>query len=175
MAYSQLEELTSRRQEKVALFFTAEHMAGVLAVGLPVYIATLGTVFWLRVVILLAAAVLGVLITSDLGGMASYERVLWWVRGRLRRRLTVRTLRPAELSAAPVIQGNRAVPLGGPIRRLKGHRTRLAPYPPAALAARTAPAHRARSTARAVTASNVHAGPTDVATPIVAAGAGGQE
>ena len=48
MAYPQLEELTSRKREKVALFFTAEHMAGMLAVGLPAYVATLGTTFWLR-------------------------------------------------------------------------------------------------------------------------------
>jgi hypothetical protein len=102
VAYPQLEELTSRKREKVALFFTAEHMAGVLAIGLPTYIATLGTMFWLRVVILLAAAVLGLLITSDLGGMAGYERAVWWVRGRLRRRLAGGTLRPAEFTAAPV-------------------------------------------------------------------------
>ena len=37
MAYPQLEDLCSRKREKVALFLTAENMAGVLAIALPAY------------------------------------------------------------------------------------------------------------------------------------------
>src|SRR3712207_3141305 len=115
MAYEQLEELTSRKREKVALFLTAENMAGLLAVGLPAYIGTMQTPFFLRILILIAAAVLGVVITTDMNGMACYERMLWWVRGRLRRQVAGGVIRPAEFAAAPVVQGDRAVPLGGPI------------------------------------------------------------
>ena len=172
MAYAQLEELTSRKREKVALFFTAEHVAGVLAVGLPAYLGTLGTTFWLRLVILLAAAVLGVLITSDMAGMAGYERGLWWVRGRLRRRLTGGMLRPAEFTAAPAVQGDRAVPLGGPIRRLKGHAGRRVGHPTSMITARTALRPREPG-ARAATAGSGQAAPADAAgATVVMDGAG---
>jgi hypothetical protein len=127
--YPQLEELTSRKREKVALFLTAENMAGLLAVGLPAYIGTLDTTFWLRILILLAAAVLGVLLTTDVNGMACYERALWWVRGRLRRQITGRVIQPAEFLVAPVMDGDRAVPLGGPVRRARGRMTNQALQP----------------------------------------------
>ena len=119
MAYPQLEELTSRKREKVALFLTAENMAGLLAIGLPAYIGTLGVSIWLRLPILLAAAVLGVALTSDVNGMACYERGLWWVRGRGRRRMTGAVIRPAELVTVPSLPGERALPLGGPLRRMQ--------------------------------------------------------
>jgi hypothetical protein len=118
MPYQQLEELTSRRREKVALFLTAENMAGLLAVGLPAYIGTTEvTSIWLRILILIAAAVLGVALTSEVHGMAFYERVLWWLRGQTRRRMTGAMIRPAEFTTAPTVQGDRALPLGGPLRR----------------------------------------------------------
>ena len=144
MAYPQLEELTSRKREKVALFLTAENMAGLLAIGLPAYIATTGTTFWLRILILLAAAVLGVVITSEINGMACYERVLWWVRGRLRRQLAGGALRPAEFTAAPVVQGDRAMPLGGPIRRARARASSPADSPRLAGVVRTATVPRYR-------------------------------
>jgi hypothetical protein len=70
MAYPQLEDLCSRKREKVALFLTAENMAGVLAIALPAYSATLQTTFWLRLLILLAACVLGLVLTSEINGLA---------------------------------------------------------------------------------------------------------
>ena len=116
MPYHQLEELTSRKREKVALFLTAEHMAGVLVIAVPVYVCTLGTSFWLRAVLLVLAAVLGVLVTTDVNGMAFYERALWWLRGRLRRLVTGKLIDPMEL-AAPVVEHGRALPLGQGVRR----------------------------------------------------------
>lgn len=127
MAYPQLEELTSRKREKVALFFTAEHMAGMLAVGLPAYVATLGTTFWLRALVLVLAAVVGVLLTSDIGGMAAYERAAWWLRGRLRRAIAGKTLEPLEFATTSVEQHGRAVPLGRAIRRKRAARATAAP------------------------------------------------
>ena len=171
MPYTQLEELTSRKREKVALFFTAEHMAGMLALGLPAYLGTLGTTFGLRLLILLAAAVLGVLITSDMGGMAGYERVLWWVRGRLRRRLLGTTLRPDEFTVTPVAQSDRAVPLGGPIRRARRRRAAALDQAPLAGLARTAVVPRARGTGRTAATSNGHGVSSD-AVAVVADGAG---
>ena len=166
MPYPQLEELTSRKREKVALFLTAENMAGLLAVGLPAYIGTLHTTFWLRSLILLAAAVLGVLLTTDVNGMACYERALWWMRGRLRRQVTGRVIRPAEFLAAPVMEGDRAVPVGGPVRRAKRRMTNLSPQLHLHGVTRTAVAPYGRDLHR-VTAR------TSRSTPVGTAAAGG--
>ncbi len=137
MAYEQLEELTSRKREKVALFLTAENMAGLLAIGLPAYIVTTGTSFWLRLLILSAAAVLGVALTSEIHGLAFYERTLWWLRGRIRRWIAGSNLRPAEFTAAPAMTGERALPLRSPVRRVAG--SALNAVPPVL----HVPAHRA--------------------------------
>ena len=145
MPYLQLEELTSRRRKKVALFLTAENMAGVFAIGLPAYSATLQTTLWLRILILIAAAVLGVALTSDINGMAFYERVLWRARGRARRRMVGAVLRPAEFTAVPVVQGDRALPLGGPLRRVKGRTPRQPRQPRLTGAVRTAVVPRYRT------------------------------
>ena len=136
MAYEQLEELTSRKREKVALFLTAENMAGLLAIGLPAYIVTTNTAFWLRLLILSAEAVLGVALTSEIHGLAFYERALWWLRGRVRRWIAGSALRPAEFTAAPASAGDRALPLQSPVRRVTA--TALDGAPPA----RHAPAQR---------------------------------
>ena len=144
MAYEQLEELTSRKREKVALFLTAENMVGLLVVGLPAYIATASTAFWLRSLILLAAAVLGVLLTSEIHGLACYERALWWARGWARRRVTGAVLRPAEFTAVAVVHDDRPLPLGGSVRRVLP--TTAAPAEPTRLGSvvRTAAALRSR-------------------------------
>jgi hypothetical protein len=76
----------------------------VLAIALPAYSATLQTTLWLRLLILLAACVLGLVLTSEINGLACYERVLWRVRGWARRRTVGATLRPAEFMAVPVAQ-----------------------------------------------------------------------
>ncbi len=117
MAYPQLEDLCSRKREKVALFLTAENMAGVFAIGLPAYLATLQTPLWLRLLIVLAAVVLGLALTNEINGLACYERVLWRVRGWARRRTVGTLLRPAEFTAVPVAPGDRALPVGGLLRR----------------------------------------------------------
>ena len=149
MAYPQLEELTSRKREKVALFLTAENMAGLLAIGLPAYIGTLGVTIWLRLLILFAAAVLGVALTSDVNGMACYERVLWWVRGRARRRMTQAVIRPAELTTVATMPGERALPLGGPLRRMHQRIGHLPDTPRLAATVRMAPVLRYQDTRHA--------------------------
>ena len=143
MAYLQLEELTSRKREKVALFLTAENMAGLLAVGLPAYVVTSHTSLWLRILILLAAAALGVALTSEINGLAFYERVLWWLRGR-GRRLAGRVLRPAEFTAVPVVSSDRPLPLGGVIQRVHEHTSDAGSDPRLTGAVRTAAAPRYR-------------------------------
>jgi hypothetical protein len=117
MAYEQLEEIRSRKHEKVALFLTAQNMAGLIIVALPIYIAThqLSSVV-LRTVLLILAATLGVSVTLDVAGLPLYERLLWRLRGAIRRRTGDGVVAPATFSGAPLNQGDRAVPLHGPIR-----------------------------------------------------------
>ena len=144
MPYPQLEELTSRRREKVALFLTAENMAGLFAIGLPAYIATLHTALILRILILIAAAVLGVVLTSDIDGMACWERAVCWARGQARRRVLGAVIRPAEFTTVPVVPDDRALPLGGPLRRVKGSPPGPASLPGRVGAVRTAVVPRYR-------------------------------
>ena len=118
MPYQQLEELTSRKREKVAMFLTAENMAGLLSIGLPAYVVTSHTSLWLRILILLAAAGLGVALTSEINGLAFYERLLWWSRGRARR-LMGRLLQPGEFTAVLMAPSDRPLPLDGSIRRVR--------------------------------------------------------
>ena len=180
MPYSQLEELTSRKREKVALFLTAENMAGLLAIGLPAYIGTLGVSIWLRILILIAAGILGVALTSEVNGMAFYERALWWVRGRVRRRMTSAIVRPIEFTVAPVVQGDRALLLGGPLRRVKRSAPDVVSSNRLARVVRTAAVPRYRSTITQqvptrdegsgetdVSASNGHSSPRDAVTAVL--------
>ncbi len=173
MAYEQLEELTSRKREKVALFLTAENMAGLLAIGLPAYIVTTHTAFWLRLLILSAAAVLGVALTSEIHGLAFYERTLWWLRGRVRRWITGSALRPAEFAAVPAMVDDRALPLQSTVRRVTGTAPHTAPpalHAPARRASQTVRGRRAaHSAAGASPAGNGHVAPAEltVAVPVV--------
>lgn len=118
MPYDQLEEIQSRRGEKIAMFLTLENAFGLILGAFPAYIISAGMPFVLRVLIVLAAAALGVALTLDVGGMSFYERTLWSLRGLLRRRLHGDAVRPADLlGAAVTVQADRPLPRGGPIRR----------------------------------------------------------
>lgn len=116
MPYEQLEEIRSRKQEKIALFLTAQHMAGMLAVAMPVYIATLEFPFVLRTLIVIVAAILGVCLTLETGGLPLYERVLCRVRGAIRVRASGTTLSPDQFTGTATAHMERALLAGGPIR-----------------------------------------------------------
>jgi hypothetical protein len=118
MPYDHLEEIQSRKGEKIAMFLTIENAFGMVAVAFPIYLVSIQLPFVLRVLLVLSAAALGVAVTVEVGGMSCYERVLWSVRGAIRRRLAGDRILgdslPGALATAPVA---RPVPRGGPIRR----------------------------------------------------------
>ncbi len=117
MAYEQLEEIRSRKREKVALFLTAENMGGLLLATLPVYLATAQfQSFFLRVILLIMAAVFGVTITLEVAGLPMYERVLWRVRGFMRVNTAGAMLTPDQFSPVPVATHVQILPVDGPIR-----------------------------------------------------------
>lgn len=160
MPYQHIEQITERKGEKIALFLTAENAAGLMLAALPVYLITGGLPFWLRAVALGLAAILGVVATLDIGGLALYERVVWRVRGLIRQRVSGRTVRPEQLAGAtPATRRERALRAGGPIqivrRARQGEQRRLthaispgvAPATPP-VPARVSPAEGARDADR---------------------------
>jgi hypothetical protein len=117
MPYHHIEELRSRKNEKIALWLTAENFAGLVLVGLPIYIATSGVEpFWLRMLAIIVGACLGVAVTLDVGGMALYERGLWLVRGRLRRLVRGRRVGPSQLAGVTIELRARPLAAAGPIQ-----------------------------------------------------------
>lgn len=122
MAYQHIEELRNRKNEKIALFLTAENFAGLLAVGLPVYLLTANVEsLWLRLPAVAMAAMLGITVTLDAGGMALYERLLWLVRGRLRRLVRGCHIRPAQFTGAQHVLRRRPLAAVGKVRPLPYH------------------------------------------------------
>lgn len=117
MPYEHIEEIQSRKGEKIAMFLTLENATGLILGAFPAYLITAAMPFFLRIAIVVAAAVLGVVITLDMGGMAGYERLIWLVRGTLRRRIDPRPIRPESLAGAVVtVRWGRPLPVGGPIQ-----------------------------------------------------------
>lgn len=118
MAYEQLEEIQSRRGEKIALFLTLENAVGLILVAFPAYIISANMPFLLRVLIVLTAALLGVLATVEMHGLTAYARLLWAGRGIIRQRIQGNRITPAHLVGAPTLaHTDRPLPRGGPIRR----------------------------------------------------------
>ena len=132
MSYQHIEEIQSRRSEKIALFLTVENAAGLIIAALPAYLISTGMPFLLRILIVTTAALLGVAMTLDVGGLAFYERLMWRVRGSLRRRVGGQVLTPDALVGAVAIRHDRPLRVGGPIQVRHARRPlprRVAPQP----------------------------------------------
>ena len=124
MPYQHIEEIQSRRSEKIALFLTVENAAGLIIAALPAYLFSAGMPFLLRILLVASAALLGIAMTLDVGGLAFYERLMWRVRGSLRRRVGAQVLTPDALVGAVAIRHDRPLRVGGPIQvRHGGHRS----------------------------------------------------
>jgi hypothetical protein len=118
MAYEHFEDIQGRRSEKIALFLTIENAMGLVLAAFPAYLATASQPFVLRILVVGAAAALGVVATLDVGGMTGYERVVWRVRGALRQRISPPLLTPERLvGAATTVRHDRPLAVGGPIQR----------------------------------------------------------
>jgi hypothetical protein len=117
MPYQQLEEIQTRKGEKIALFLTIENAMGLMLAAFPAYLISITMPFVLRILIVGAAALLGVLATLDIGGMAFYERLAWRVRGYLRQQLASATITPEQLAGGtPMVRRDRPLPVGGPVQ-----------------------------------------------------------
>lgn len=117
MPYMQLPQIDDRKSEKMAVLLTAENMGGLLLVAGPVYLATSGWNFLPRIVAILLAAVLGVVLTMPLGGMALYARLGWALRGMLYQATSSTDLLPSDLpGAAQRTQRGVVLPVDGVAR-----------------------------------------------------------
>ena len=117
MPHEMIDEIQSRKGEKVALFLTFENAAGLILGVLPAFILSGAMPWWLRILIVLAAGAVGVLATLEVGGLAFYERVTWAVRGTIAKRAAGDRITPEQLIGAPPVgRRDRALPIDGPIR-----------------------------------------------------------
>ncbi len=117
MSHEMIDEIQSRRGEKVALFLTFENAAGLIVGVLPAFILSDALPWWLRILIVLAAGAVGLLATLEVAGLAFYERVIWAVRGAIARRAAGERLTPEQLVGARAVgRRDRALPIDGPIR-----------------------------------------------------------
>ena len=117
MPYTHIEELGDRRQEKYLLGLTIQNVVGVLVLSLPAMLLTNTTTIFIRILSIVSAVGLGIFLTTDMGGMALYEWLLWTIRGHLRLLIRGRMLHPDALHGSPVQQRHiTALRVGGPIR-----------------------------------------------------------
>lgn len=122
MPYHHIEELGDRSQERFALGLGARNVAGMVMGAFPIMLISGAWPLILRLPALLAAIMIGLLLTIDVGGLATYEWLLWWVRGRIRMLAQGRNITPAMLPG--VAQQTIRVPLrvGGSIRAARRNR-----------------------------------------------------
>jgi hypothetical protein len=141
MPYQHIEEIQTRKGEKIALFLTIENAMGLILAAFPAYLISIAMPFVLRILIVGAAALLGVLATLDVGGMAFYERLAWRVRGYLRQQLASAIITPEQLAGGtPMVYRDRPLPVGGPVQLRPDMSTTMARLGQRASAERSEPA-----------------------------------
>ena len=102
MPYEQIEELASRRNEKVVLFLTFEAVIAALAGGGVAYLLTGGLPSLVRMLVCLIVAGAAVALTVEIGGLPLYQRVVWWLRGTVRELREGREITPEMVSTRHV-------------------------------------------------------------------------
>lgn len=135
MPHDMIDEIQSRKGEKVALFLTFENAAGLILGVLPAFILSGALPWWLRILLVIAAGIVGVLATLEVGGLAFYERMTWAVRGAIAQRAAGNRITPEQLVGARTVgRRDRALPINGPIRAVTmRHSTPGHPRRPATL------------------------------------------
>lgn len=125
MPHEMIDEIQSRKGEKVAIFLTMENATGLVLGAIPGFLLTFRTMPWyLCFLITITAGGVGLLATIEIGGMAFYERMVWWVRGYLKERMGTHRIIPEEITGGRAVgQRDAAIPLGGPVRLVRQHRT----------------------------------------------------
>jgi hypothetical protein len=111
-----IEELTSRKKEKIATFLTFESIVAVILAFMPIFMISGSWPLLTRVPLCAAAAVAGYVATLELHGMPLYEHVIWTARGLFRLRTQGSRVVPEDLPGAiPIPDEDRVVAASGPI------------------------------------------------------------
>ncbi len=111
-----IEELTSRKKEKIATFLTFESIVAVILAFMPIFMISSSWPLLTRVPLCLAAAVAGYVITVELRGLPLYEHLLWTARGLFRLKTQGNRVLPEDLPGAiPAPDQDRIIAASGPI------------------------------------------------------------
>jgi len=97
-----IEELASRKKEKIATFLTFESIVAVMIGFMPLFMISSSWPLLVRVPVCLVGAVAGYILTLEVHGLALYEQILWMSRGLVRLRTQGDLRSPAELPGALV-------------------------------------------------------------------------
>lgn len=115
--HEMIDEIQSRKGEKVAMFLTMQNASGLIIGAVPLFLITFRTLPWfLMLPLVVLGGAIGLLATLEMGGMAAYERALWLVRGILRQRLTGQRIAPEDLHGSQEVRIDRAIAIGGGVR-----------------------------------------------------------
>ncbi len=111
-----IEELTSRKQEKIATFLTFESIVAVLLTFMPIFMISSSWPILTRVPACAVAALAGYVMTVEVRGLPLYEHLIWTTRGLVRLRLHGNRVTPADLpGAVPRPDQDQVIAASGPI------------------------------------------------------------
>lgn len=111
-----IEELTSRKQEKIATFLTFESVIAVCLGFMPIFMISGSWPLLTRLPLCVAGAVIGYICTLEFRGLPLYEHVLWTARGLFRLRVHGNRVVPEDLPGAiPAPDEDRVIAASGPI------------------------------------------------------------
>ena len=111
-----IEELTSRKKEKIATFLTFESIVAVIFAFMPIFMISSTWPLLTRVPLCLAAALAGYICTVELHGMPLYEHALWTARGLFRLKTQSNRVSPEDLPGAiPAPAEDRVIVVNGAI------------------------------------------------------------
>jgi hypothetical protein len=123
-----IEELTSRKKEKIATFLTFESIVAVIIAFMPIFMLSGSWPLLTRVPVCLAAAIAGYVCTLELHGLPLYEHALWTARGLYRLRVHGNRVVPEDLpGAVPVADRDRVIAASGPIELVQRRAVRIEP------------------------------------------------
>lgn len=126
MPYRQIEQINERKGEKVAFMLTAENAMGLVIGALPLYLLTGSLALFPRVILIIVAAVLGVIATIEIGGMTPADRLIWTARGTLRSRIGNSRITPEQLPGVICQQREeRVLRADGPIKLARSASKRI--------------------------------------------------
>jgi hypothetical protein len=111
-----IEELTSRKKEKIATFLTFESIVAVILGFMPIFMISSSWPLLTRVPLCLVGALVGYVVTLELHGLPLYEHALWTARGLFRLRVHGNRVGPEDLPGAiPAPDQDRVIVVSGPI------------------------------------------------------------